>query len=121
MTDKEKRLALEELDCVGKEVSCTQKGDWSVRRTRQLFGTVEGEVKLIVDDVRHVIQRIVKPDGDVFYRTCYHTWESRVRKNRAKLQIGYGQFPSLLASKHQAKLFEMARLKGWEAFQRTDS
>ncbi len=117
MTDEEKRLALEELDFVGREVFCTQKGDWSTRRTRHLFGTVEGEVQLIVDDVRHMIQRILKPGGDVFYRTCYHTWESRVRKNRAKLQIGYGQFPSLLASKHQAKLLNMARLKGWEAFQ----
>ena len=112
----EQKLALEKLIRKERPVYRTKKGDWGTRKQRILFGIVEDDVSLVVGDVRHAIERIRTVDGDVCYRTCYHAWESRVRANRKTLQIGYGQYPSILAPAHQRTLLMLARQKVWEAF-----
>src|ERR1022692_778940 len=113
MTNEQMRGSLERLTRTGRKVYRTLKGDWGRRKKRMLVGTVEDEVSVVLGDVRHAIERIRTPRGDVCYRTCYHTWESRIRANRSKLQVGYGQYPSILSPVEQSKLLTLARQKGW--------
>jgi hypothetical protein len=118
MTENERYSGLKSLCLVGSRVYRTVKGDWSQRRIAHCFGTVEDEVVLISGcEVRHAIQKIKTGGGVIYYRTCYHTWESRIRRNRQRLQIGYGQYPSLLTCEEQLTLNRKAKEKGWEAFQ----
>ena len=107
---KELRVRLESMSRIGKVVVFKNKGGGGYRTT----GTVEDEVYVMVNDYKHVIQKIrfadgVARDGSMHaYRTGYYTYDA------AKKRIIWGQYTQFLTEKEYRALLGQARAKGWE-------
>lgn len=80
------------------------------------MGVVEDEVHVMVNDYRHVIQKIrfaegVAWDGSVHaYRTGYYTYD------RNKKRIVWGQYTQFLSEREYKALLAQARAKCWDVF-----
>lgn len=94
---------------VGRTVTFRIKGSTGF----QAIGVVEDEVYIMVDDYKHLIQRIrfaadVSWDGSVFgYRSGYYTFDAAGRS------IKWGQYTQFLTEAEYFRLLALAREKGW--------
>jgi hypothetical protein len=88
---------------------------------RELWGTVEDEVYIIVGDeddpYKHMIQRI-RPaehrtwDGSThYYRTGYYTFTGKGPE-----RLTWGQYTQLLTHEQYQQLLAKAKQKGWNLF-----
>ena len=83
---------------------------------RTLWGTVEDEVYIMVDDYKHMIQRfkfakeISNDDSEYGYRTCYYTLDKKEQK------IKWGQYTQSLTEREYRELLGKAKAKGWPIF-----
>ena len=74
------------------------------------MGVVEDEVYIIVDDYKHLIQKIriathLPWDGSTYaYRTGYYTWSAK------KHRIVWGQYTQFLTEKEYKRLLNLALL-----------
>jgi hypothetical protein len=106
------RDRLESISRKGKDVRFKYKG----RSDRYTMGQVEDEVYVMVNDYKHVLQRIcfckgVSWDGSTHaYRTGYYTYDSKVTR------IVWGQYTQFLTEKEFKALLGLAREKGWDVF-----
>jgi hypothetical protein len=111
MTDAQK-LRLESMTGVGKAVRFKNKGGGGHR----IMGIVEAEVHVMVNDYKHVIQKIRFADGISWdpsthaYRTGYWTYDA------GKKRIVWGQYTQFLTETEYKALLAQARQKGWEIF-----
>ena len=93
----------------GRDVTFRNK-DRPGRRAR---GVVEDEIFEMVNDYKHMMQRVRFHPGESWdgsthaYRVCYYTLAADGRT------IKFGQYPSFLTQKEAGRLFRKARLKGW--------
>lgn len=77
------------------------------------MGKVVDEVYIIVNDYKHMIQKIEFAQGlswdrsKYAYRTGYYTWDANFKR------IIWGQFTQFLTEKEYSRLLEQARKKGW--------
>jgi hypothetical protein len=111
MTKKERKL-LEAKSGIGKPVWFKFKG----KPGRRLWGTVEDEVSIIVNDYKHLIQRIKletgfkksdSSDHKHAYRIGYYTLTAKTRK------LVWGQFAAIHFEDDFQTLVRMAHEKGW--------
>ena len=111
MTKSERKL-LEAKSGIGKPVWFKFKG----KPGRKLWGWVEDEVSIIVNDYKHLIQRIkLEPgfrasDGNhhkYAFRTAYYTLAAKSRKPV------FGQYATMLFESDYQRLACMAHEKGW--------
>ena len=84
-------------------------------KRHKVMGKVIDEVYIIVDDYKHMIQRIQSQepywDGStVAYRTCYYTFDAKGEN------IKFGQYAQFLTQKEYSVLLAKARAKGWPIF-----
>lgn len=114
---KEQKERLEGKTKKGKEVYFKDK------RTGKptLWGIVEDEVFVMVNDYKHLLQRIKCAtnklssngsnsywDGSEYgYRTGYYTYDKNYKK------ICWGQFTQFLTQKEYSELLQKAKAKGW--------
>jgi hypothetical protein len=100
---------LKGMSRLGKAVWFKNKG----RPGHQKMGTVVDEVYIIVNDYKHMIQKIQFNDGVFWhgskfaYRASYYTYDGQ------KKTIKWGQFSSFLSEKEYKKLLSKAKKKGW--------
>jgi hypothetical protein len=108
MMTKSEREALERCTGIHKEVRFKRKGESS----KYLLGTVVDEVSVIVDDYKHLIQRI-KLDPSTYgankyaYRTAYYTLSAKEHRPV------WGQYHGLVFETDFRKLLRKAHKKGW--------
>ena len=106
------RARLESMSRMGKDVRFKHKG----RRGGHTMGRVEDEVYVMVNDYKHLLQRIrfldgVSWDGSTHaYRSGYYTYDSD------KTRIVWGQYTQFLTEKEYKALLGLARAKGWDVF-----
>ena len=79
---------------------------------REQWGTVEDEVSIIVNEYKHLIQRIrLSPESwgtnRYAYRTAYYTLTAKTRKPV------WGQYHALLLEADYRRLLRKADKKGW--------
>ncbi len=117
---KAERKALEGHSGIGKLVKFKNKG----RLGQKVWGTVEDEVSIIVNDYKHLIQRIELVPGFLAsdanqhkyaYRTGYYTLAARTRKPV------WGQYAGLLFEPDYQRLAHKAYEKGWLGLSRAYS
>jgi hypothetical protein len=105
--DQEKRL--EGMSRQGQTVKFKNKG----KPGYQEIGKVVDEVYIMVDDYKHLIQKIefkdgVSWDGSKFaYRTGYYTYDGQMKN------IKWGQYTQFLTEKEYKALLSKAKEKGW--------
>ena len=112
MTAQQKKR-LESHSGIGKEVWFKDKETGK----HELWGIVEDEVYIMVEDYRHMIQRIKAPKGEEYwdgceygYRTGYYTYDKAMKR------LVWGQFTQFLTEKQYRELLGKARDKGWPIF-----
>ena len=80
------------------------------------MGTVEDEVYVMVNDYKHMIQRIRFADGMAWgdcthaYRSGYYTYDAGMK------HIKWGQYTQFVTEKEFKSLLSQARNKGWDIF-----
>ena len=110
---KEKIIRLEKMSGIGKVVTFRRK---SVPGQADRIGIIEDEVYFMVNDYKHMIQRIkfaenVSWDGSQYgYRTGYYTYDKNMER------IRWGQFTQFLTEKEYRELLSKAKAKGWDIF-----
>jgi hypothetical protein len=106
------RQRLEAQSMKGEKVTFKRKGTgeiWNV-------GEVVGEVYVIVNDYKHMIQQIQFTEGEGWgdnrfaYRTGYYTFQYDTNR------IKWGQFTQFLTQSEYKELLGKARAKGWDIF-----
>jgi hypothetical protein len=111
MTDVQ-RQRLEAISRIGKLVVHKHKGASS----HNGMGIVEDEVYIMVNDYKHVIQKIKIENGAYWdgsqyaYRTGYYTYDARRKR------IVWGQYTQFLTEQEYKQLLSKARAKGWAIF-----
>lgn len=111
LTDQQ-RQRLEGTSRIGKKILHKHKGGGGYRQ----MGIVEEEVYIMVNDYKHVIQKIkiergIYGDGSQYaYRTGYYTYDA----NRKR--IVWGQYTQFLTEREYKQLLSKARAKGWAIF-----
>jgi hypothetical protein len=111
LTDQQ-RQRLEGATRIGKTILHKDKDGGGYRR----MGIVEDEVYIIVNDYKHVIQKIKIEcgtywDGSQYaYRTGYYTYDAKRKR------IVWGQYTQFLTEQEYKKLLSKARAKGWAIF-----
>jgi hypothetical protein len=110
--DWDKQQKLETATRIGKQVWLNGKGGW----TPTLWGTVDDEVAIVGDGVKHVIQRIRFADGvswdgsEYGYKTGAFTYDER------SSAVKWAQYSQCVSEKEYSELVEQARKKGWPVF-----
>jgi hypothetical protein len=111
MTKGERKL-LEAKSGIGKQVWLKFKGKPGLK----LWGTIEDEVSIIVNDYKHLIQKIAlepgfknsdSSDHKFAYRTAYYTLAAKSRKPV------FGQYATVLFESDYRRLARIAHEKGW--------
>jgi hypothetical protein len=80
------------------------------------MGIVEDEVYVMVNDYKHVIQKIKIENGTYWdgsrhaYRTGYYTYDAK------RTRIVWGQYTQFLTEEEYKQLLTQARAKGWPIF-----
>ena len=106
------RQRLESQSMLHKPIKFKTKGtgeSWDV-------GVVEDEVYVIVNDYKHMIQKIRFTEGKGWgdnqfaYRTGYYTFQYNTNK------IKWGQFTQFLTESEYKELLGKAKAKGWSIF-----
>jgi hypothetical protein len=111
LTDAQ-RQRLEAMSGMGKRVLFKRKGGDGHRA----MGLVEDEVHVIVNDYKHVIQKIkiengAYQDGSRYaYRTGYYTYDAKRKR------ILWGHYTQFLTEQEYKELLTRARAKGWPIF-----
>jgi hypothetical protein len=111
MTDEQKKI-LEAATGKGKTVWFRDK----ITGEREAWGTVDDEVCKVVNDYKHLIQRIRLADGDsaenprFWYRTGYYTFDKKMK------QVKWGQYSQCLSEEQYRELLGKAKEKGWPIF-----
>jgi len=106
------RQRLEGMTRIGKTVLHKHKDGGGYRR----MGIVEDEVYVMVNDYKHVIQKIKIEcgaywDGSQYaYRTGYYTYDAKRKR------IVWGQYTQFLTEQEYKELLSKARAKGWAIF-----
>ncbi|SRR5579883_516251 len=106
------RQRLEGISRVGKTIFHKIKGGDGHHR----MGIVEDEVYVLVNDYKHVIQKIKIEDGAYWdgshyaYRTGYYTYDAK------RERIVWGQYMQFLTEQEYKELLSKARAKGWAIF-----
>lgn len=107
---REQRIAtLNQYSGVGRDVSFKHKNP--KRKGRWDVGEIEDEVSIIVNDYKHVLQRILLrrswDNSKYAYRTGYWTWTADGRR------VVWGQYHQVLSEGDFCDLLRRARAKGW--------
>ena len=111
MTDAQK-LRLQSMTGMHKNVTFKHKGGGGHR----IMGRVVGEVHVMVNDYKHVLQKIefaddISWDGSTHaYRTGYWTYDA------GKKRIVWGQYTQFLTETEYKVLLSQARKEEWDIF-----
>lgn len=110
MTEEQTRK-LENLSMIGRNVHFKIKG----MNEKAVYGKVVDEVYLIVEDYKHLIQKIKITHefwkrSEYGYRTGYYTWDAHKRR------IVWGQYTQVLTQEEYKELLAKAKERKWEIF-----
>jgi len=107
---KEEKERLEGTSGIGKDVKFTVEGG----KPAWVPGTIVDEVYVMVEDYKHVLQRIKLREGErrggneYAYRTGHWTYRGQ--------KINWGQYIQFLTESEYRELLTKARAKGWPIF-----
>jgi hypothetical protein len=106
------RKRLESQSMLNKPIKFKTKGSEEF----SVIGIVEDEVYVIVNDYKHMIQKVRFSEGKGWggnqfaYRTGYYTFQYGTNK------IKWGQFTHFLTESEYKELLDKAKSKGWGIF-----
>jgi hypothetical protein len=107
--DWDNQMKLNAMSRIGKEV-------WvNSRETGRpmLFGIVEDEVSILVDDAKHVIQRIRLADGVMQHGQKYGYKTGSFVIDQQTGDIKWGQYSQMLLEAEYRELLTHVKKKGW--------
>ena len=103
---------LEAATRVGKEVWLNERGSGMP----MLWGVVEEEVGLVVDDAKHVIQRIRLAQGVSWDQSPYGYKTGSFTIDPRSGGVKWAQYSQVLSEREYVELLAKARAKGWPIF-----